>query len=117
VIYFVALTVAILTENNPLIIRTTRTTTIRERLNKDGFMGCRFRPIIGGNGNKSRGKCRIRRNSMMMPITPIQICHSEHKPFAVIWAGFAKQFDYFDFFSELNFTSFSQSIFPLVQKS
>jgi hypothetical protein len=38
VIYF-ALTVAILTENNPLIIRTTRTTTIRERLNKDGFMG------------------------------------------------------------------------------
>jgi hypothetical protein len=55
VIYFV-LTVAILTENCPLIIRTTRTTTIRERLNKDGFMGCIFRPIIGGNGNKSRGK-------------------------------------------------------------
>ena len=63
VIYF-ALTVAILTENNPLIIRTTRTTTIRERLNKDGFMGCIFRPIIGGNGNKSRGKCRFRRNDL-----------------------------------------------------
>jgi len=23
-------------------------------------MGCIFRPIIGGNGNKSRGKCRFR---------------------------------------------------------
>jgi hypothetical protein len=54
VIYF-TLTVAILTENCPLIIRTTRTTTIRVRVNKDGFMGCIFRPIIGGNGNKSRG--------------------------------------------------------------
>jgi hypothetical protein len=59
VIYF-TLTAAILTENNPLIIRTARTTTIRERLNKDGFMGCRFRPIIGGNGNKSRARCRNR---------------------------------------------------------
>jgi hypothetical protein len=31
--YFFTLTVAILTENNPSIIRTTRTTIIRERLN------------------------------------------------------------------------------------
>jgi len=35
-----------------------------ERENKDVFMGCRFRPIIGGNGNKSRGKCRFRRKGM-----------------------------------------------------
>jgi len=45
VIYFV-LTVAILTENCPLIIRTTIRTTIRERKNKV-FIGLLFRPIIG----------------------------------------------------------------------
>ena len=68
VIYF-TLTAAILTENCPLIIRTTRTTTIRVRVNKDGFMGCIFRPIIGGNGNKSREKCRFRRNGMYLKET------------------------------------------------
>jgi hypothetical protein len=63
VIYFLTLTAAILTENEPLIIRTARTTTIRERPNKFVFMGFGFRPIIGGNGNKSRGYFPIRLNT------------------------------------------------------
>jgi hypothetical protein len=37
-----------------------------ERENKDVFMGCRFRPIIGGNGNPSRGKCRFRRKRKLL---------------------------------------------------
>jgi len=57
VIYF-ALTVAILTKNGSLIIRTARTTTIRERLEMK-FMGFLFRPIIGGNGNPSRASFSV----------------------------------------------------------
>ena len=57
VIYFV-LTAAILTKNESLIIRTARTTTIRERLEMI-FMGFLFRPIIGGNGNPSRASFSV----------------------------------------------------------
>jgi hypothetical protein len=52
VIYF-ALTVAILTTNKSLIIRTTIRTTISEREN-NVFIGWLFRPIIGSFENKSR---------------------------------------------------------------
>ena len=51
--YF-TLIVAILTENCPLIIRTTTRMVIRESENRV-FIGFLFRPIIGAFQNTSRG--------------------------------------------------------------
>jgi hypothetical protein len=56
VCYFFTLTVAIPTENRSLIIiRTARTTIIREGLKTVFIWFWIFRPIIGRNGNPSRG--------------------------------------------------------------
>lgn len=62
VCYFLTLTGAILTENRSLIIRTAIRMTIREREKVAFIWLWVFRPIIGRNGNKSRGNCRIRRS-------------------------------------------------------
>jgi len=47
----------------------------------DGFMGCIFRPIIGGNGNKSRGLDRVWREVVAFKIlVAITSLASEGRP-------------------------------------